>query len=230
MKSRIIAITGVTSIGKTEVAFEIAKRLGANVICGDKVQIIAGYPRITGAVDHEQFAIGSFLYGSSKLRMDRATWRNLVKGITSAVGGEFVIDGLAWLYMRQALDVGAIIFRLNPDMSKLRKYIEMRLDREIQNGLLDEVRRGERDLNLIKESCTAEFLSKHTRGEQSLEDAKNLLIEYSMKRADIKVNDSNTFSQNFIEVDHDVFNKEKTVEYIMRRLHDSVIFTPSREG
>ena len=219
MQNKIIAITGVSSIGKTDIAFTLANKINASVICGDKVQIIAGYRRITGASDHEKYTCGAFLYGSSKERMQREVWQKTASCIIREIGGRFIIDGLAWFYMQQAINMNAKIFRLNVNIAMLEELFNSRLDAAINNGLLDEVKRGEYDKNLIKESSVAEYLSMHTRGEISLFDAREMLIKDSLKKAELKIKDSNNFAANFIEIDHDPMDKEKTMLQILDHLN-----------
>ena len=213
--SKLIAITGVSSVGKTSIAYEVARKMNASVICGDKVQIIAGYPIITGASDRDKYRTGSFLYGASTTRMTRSAWRKAVSGIITAIGGDFVIDGLAWFYMREAISLGATIYRLNVNPDLLPSLFRKRLDKAISSGLLDEVRRGQRDENLIKESSIAEILSMYTRGETSLDEAKNRLIEHSVSRAAIKVKDSDNFARLFVEMDHSPEKREATISSIL---------------
>ena len=70
---RPIVILGPTTVGKTEVAFGLARRLNATVINADKFYLYDALPEVTGQSDADQYPdITSQLYG--RLQPDEALW------------------------------------------------------------------------------------------------------------------------------------------------------------
>ena len=70
---RPIVILGPTTVGKTEVAFGLARRLNATVINADKFYLYDALPEVTGQSDADQYPdITSHLYG--RLQPDDALW------------------------------------------------------------------------------------------------------------------------------------------------------------
>ena len=71
--NRPVIILGPTTVGKTEVAFGLARRLNAAVINADKFYLYDALPEVTGQSDADQYPdITSLLYG--RLQPDEALW------------------------------------------------------------------------------------------------------------------------------------------------------------
>jgi tRNA A37 N6-isopentenylltransferase MiaA len=70
---RPIVILGPTTVGKTEVAFGLARRLNAAVINADKFYLYDALPEVTGQSDADQYPdVTSHLYG--RLQPDDPLW------------------------------------------------------------------------------------------------------------------------------------------------------------
>ncbi len=140
----VYAVVGPTGVGKTAVAVELARLLGASVISCDSMQIYRGFAVLTNqpcgdeglAVRHE--LVGFIDPGSAFSAVEYAGLaRPLVEKDLASVGAAVVAGGTG-LYMRAALAPLAVAAAADPGV---RQTLEERAAAEGGGALHDELAR-----------------------------------------------------------------------------------------
>lgn len=223
--SRLIAITGISAIGKKKLAFKLADELNASIVCGDKVQMLAGCENISGAVERLKYSSGSYLYGSTPCRsnatgssplMSPDRWFDLCKAIIKH-GGTYVIDGLAFYYMHKAVSLNARVFRLNFS-GDWRELLIRNINEKITDDLLQEVAEYQDNQSLLSESAVAKFISGYTKGVCSLNEAKEQYVDYMISRMQGKVKNTDIYSDYIKDIVHDINDIDSSLNAILNSI------------
>jgi len=141
----VVALYGATALGKTEVALELAERLGADIVVADSMQVYRGLPIVTNQPDASQRArarhhLVGFVSPHEEYTVAEYARRahEVIDGLL-AQGRPVIVEGGSGLYLRATL--GGLEFGAPPD-GALRSALEESWARDPQ-GLLDELRRGD---------------------------------------------------------------------------------------
>jgi adenylate dimethylallyltransferase (cytokinin synthase) len=152
-KGKVVVVMGATATGKSKLAVDLALRFGGEVINSDKIQVHDGLDVVTNKVTPEErrgvrhHLIGGVRpdadYAAADFRRDaaRAVESVLVRGRVPIVAGgsnrylEALLDGGGF---RQRYD--CFFLWVDADEPVLRRYTSRRVDRMLEQGLVDEVR------------------------------------------------------------------------------------------
>ena len=139
----VVALFGATALGKSDVALELASRLGADIVVADSMQIYAGLPIITNQPGDEARArVRYHLVGWAPAQDDFtvAEYADRAHAAVDAAleeGRSVVAEGGSGLYLRALL--GGLAFGGPPDPAR-RAELEARWEREPE-ALVAELRR-----------------------------------------------------------------------------------------
>ena len=107
-----IVILGPTSVGKTEIAFGLARKIGAEVINADKFYLFADLPEVTGQSDARRYPdVKAHLFGALQpddTRWSESRYRREVSGCLrglQGLGRSAIVEGCSNGYVRAAIDV-----------------------------------------------------------------------------------------------------------------------------
>jgi tRNA dimethylallyltransferase len=139
----VVALYGATALGKSDVALELARALGADIVVADSMQIYAGLPIVTNQPGAETLAgTACHLVGWASPQEDHsvaeysALAHACLDGLVAA-GRSAVVEGGSGLYLRAAL--GDLTFGGSP-LAELRQTLEKRWGRDPES-LTAELRR-----------------------------------------------------------------------------------------
>ena len=111
IQSRPIVILGPTTVGKTEVAFGLARRLGAEVVDADKFYLYDAMPAVTGQSDaHPYPDVTSHLYGRLNLGDQQWNGHRYASEVNACVRGvrernrPVVVEGCSNGFVRAAVN------------------------------------------------------------------------------------------------------------------------------
>ena len=129
----VVALFGATALGKSDVAVELARLLGAEICVADSMQVYAGLPIVTNQPDAGQRAAArhhlvGFVSPQDDFTVAEFASRahTVIDGLTGA-GRRVVVEGGSGLYLRAAL--GDLEFGAPPD-GELRRSLEERWARD----------------------------------------------------------------------------------------------------
>ncbi len=129
----VVALFGATALGKSEVALELARALGADIVVADSMQVYAGLPLVTNQPGPEAQAAATYhLAGWASPQEDHSVAEYSVRAhdvLDRLVreGRSAVVEGGSGLYLRAAL--GDLTFGGAP-REDLRRLLEERWRRE----------------------------------------------------------------------------------------------------
>lgn len=104
-------LLGPTTVGKTDVAFGLARKLGAEVVNADKFYLYNALPNVTGQSDADQYRdVKSHLYGV--LKIEEARWSEdrysvELKARSRAIqsnGNQMIVEGCSHGLIRTVTD------------------------------------------------------------------------------------------------------------------------------
>ena len=139
----MVAVFGATALGKSDVAVELARRLDADIVVADSMQIYAGLPILTNQPGAEARARTTYHlvgWASPQDECSVAAFAELAHDVVDGLLGEgrrAIVEGGSGLYVRAVL--GDLAFGGAPDQAH-RRELEQRWERAPQ-GLVDELRR-----------------------------------------------------------------------------------------
>lgn len=124
----MVALFGATALGKSDVAVELARRLGAEIVVADSMQVYAGLAIVTNQPDEAQRAAARHhLVGFVPPQQDYtvaefAGRAHAVIDDLLARGRPVIVEGGSGLYVRAAL--GDLEFGAPPDAERRRRLEE----------------------------------------------------------------------------------------------------------
>jgi len=139
----VVALFGATALGKSDVALELADRLGADIVVADSMQVYAGLPIVTNQPGADALRrTAHHLVGWASPQEDHsvaefAARAHAVLDRLTGEGRSVVIEGGSGLYLRAAL--GDLAFGGSPQEER-RRALEERWEREPE-ALVAELRR-----------------------------------------------------------------------------------------
>ncbi|NQV09246.1 hypothetical protein HQ529_05325 [Candidatus Woesearchaeota archaeon] len=237
-KSAVI-ITGPTTTGKTELAFELVRRAGGGeIICADKLMLFKGFPVSTGLSDTlKNPEIPIYLYQTLNPEegipeiSDYVSKVNLEVDYILKNNGLPVIEGCSFSYFNN------LYYGNNNENSKyfpliglkwsngldLEKRVEKRIEVAFQEGILDEIKeglkKGYRNTYIMSNAIGIVPIVEYLDGKISLEDAKKRIFKGVL-------NIFNDQLEEFLEVpdikwiENDAFDLSQKAEKILRMLPD----------
>jgi len=215
----IIGITGVSSIGKTLVAYELQRLLGGTVMCADLFQNHNQLPLSTGQAESREYTSPKFLYGCSTKPIQRESFGRLLECAEKELDNPIILDGLGVYYMPVVLSAGAIVYGLEFDNDLLEPLFANRLDYAIELGIVDEIKNCT-DYKLRKLNFVTEFISRHLDGKYSLKDAKTLIVEYALVMSRGKTRELKEFGEKIKWLNHDPNKAKETALIIYKEVKD----------
>ena len=144
----VVALYGATALGKSDVALELAVRLGADVLVADSMQVYAGLPIVTNQPDAAARARARYhlvAWASPQAEYTVAEYAERAHAVVDALleeGRSAVVEGGSGLYLRAVL--GDLAFGGAPDAER-RRVLEERWEREPE-ALVAELRRRAPDV------------------------------------------------------------------------------------
>ena len=129
----VVALYGATALGKSDVALELAVRLGADVVVADSMQVYAGLPIVTnqpGPTARERARYHLVGWASPQDEYTVAEYAERAHAAVDALlqaGRSAVVEGGSGLYLRAVL--GDLAFGGAPDAER-RRALEERWERE----------------------------------------------------------------------------------------------------
>lgn len=143
----VIALFGATALGKSDVARGLARRLEADVLVADSMQIYAGLPIVTNQPGAEAGGVRYHLVGWAPPQEESsvaefAARAHAAADAVLARGGSLIVEGGSGLYLRAVL--GDLAFGGAPDQ-ELRRALEERWERG-PDDLIAELRRRAPDV------------------------------------------------------------------------------------
>lgn len=154
-RGKVVVVMGATATGKSKLAVDLALRFGGEVVNSDKVQVHDGLDVVTNKVtDEERCGVPHHLIGGVPPDVDYPV-EDFCRDATRAVervlarGRVPIVAGGSNRYLEALLDGGDGQFRrrfeccflwVDADLPELDRYIRHRVDRMLEQGLVDEVR------------------------------------------------------------------------------------------
>lgn len=201
IKGHVVAILGPNGVGKTSVAFELARCINGEVINLDKVYIYKYFPISTGLADTlKEKGIERHLYefiepNESIIPAD--AYAEMVRkkcGEILGKGKTPIIEGGSTTYTPSFLDsnkenkfcqyIIGLHFANNLDRkAKFKKRIE----EAIKEGLLNEVKNGIKNYNnslIMQDAHFVVPMALYLKGEIGIEEAKEEVVTRCLKYAD----------------------------------------------
>jgi tRNA dimethylallyltransferase len=138
----VVALFGATALGKTEVAIELARRLGGEIVVADSMQVYRGLAIVTNQPDAGQrrraahHLVGVVPPQAEFSVAQYATAAHEVIDGLLAQGVPVLVEGGSGLYLRAAL--GGLDFAAPPDEAVRREFEERWAGDP--GGVLDELR------------------------------------------------------------------------------------------
>lgn len=150
--SRIVVIVGGSTTGKTELAYKLARVVGAaTVVCGDQYQIVGGFPIATGIIDSAAYGdVKRELYGilpaTTDSTLSDAEYGAYLDNVLACHPNDLVIiDGLSVAYfsvlaqLRERHDT--IVLGLRPHWATPLRVLQ-RMWKAWRGGIVPELRSG----------------------------------------------------------------------------------------
>jgi tRNA A37 N6-isopentenylltransferase MiaA len=191
-----LTILGPTTTGKTSVAFEVARRLGGEMINGDKFYTFRGFSISTGLFDSLQSPdISTHLYQILEPTSERLTvpsYKGMVDLLVPQLlemGKLPVIEGCSYGYINALIEGNEQLnhFQYHPLVGlrwakpcNVHEEIERRVDEMFKGGLLDEVQgalsKGYGDTYVMRKSVICVPIVELLKGEIDERTAKDKIL------------------------------------------------------
>lgn len=232
--STALAIVGPTGSGKTKVAFELARRMGGEVINIDKMYLFKHFPISTGLADTlAEKGVVRHLY--EILEPDEEiispdTYTTMIQNTAREIlsrGALPIIEGCSTTYIPNFLESNGgakfctpiIGLRLGPSVDPKERTAK-RVDIALQDGLLNEVQRGLEKYRNTLVMTTSHFivpLVHHLDGLISMERAREEIINRCLDYADRQMKMLMQYRE-IMWIEHDPKDPYQTVEKIVHYL------------
>ncbi len=131
----MVALFGATALGKSDVAVELSRRIGADIVVADSMQVYAGLGIVTNQPDEAQRAaarhhlVGIVPPQREFTVAEFAERAHAVMDEVLARGRRVIVEGGSGLYLRAAL--GGLDFGAPPDAER-RRLLEERWARDAE--------------------------------------------------------------------------------------------------
>lgn len=234
-----IAIVGPNGVGKTGVAYELARRLGGEVVNLDKVYLFDGFSLATGLADTEaQLGVTGHLYrllAPEEPIIPAAEFARLVQAKVAEINGRgalAVLEGGSTSYLPPLFALNARepffapVFALAFGGEGSRRPISRRVAAALAAGLLAEVRAGlaeHPDSLIMRDAHFVTPLLEHLRGECTLAEAEKkivgLCLDYSERQLALL-----EAEPGLHWIRHERERPERTLALITAVLSDSPVF------
>ena len=127
----VVAVFGATALGKSDVALALARRLDADIVVADSMQIYAGLPILTNQPGADEARARYHLVGWASPQHEHtvAEYAELAHEVVDdllAAGRRVIVEGGSGLYVRAVL--GDLAFGGAPDPAR-RRELEARWER-----------------------------------------------------------------------------------------------------
>lgn len=190
-----VVILGPTTVGKTEVAFGLARECEGEVINADKFYLYDGIPGVTGQSDADEYAdVSSHLYGILKPNEDLLSETEYAAALRTshsdirARGARTIIEGCSNALARTAIETlkamgeAPIVVGLRwRQICKLPSDCERRATSMIQGGMAQSFNsayeQGMGDTYLLRKCFAKSPLMAHRKGRTSLARCRNRVAE-----------------------------------------------------
>lgn len=235
-KNYAIAIIGPNGVGKTAVAFEVARRIGGEVINLDKIYTFKGFPISSGLADTlKEKGVKRHLYELIEPDQEIVPPIDYVKMVHASCiqiisqGNLPIIEGGSTTYFPSFYENNKknkfckIIIGLRfPTGFDIRKKIIQRVETALKGGLLEEVKEGMvkyKDSLVMNDAHFVVPLIKYLNGNSSLDRAKEEIVDRCLNYVDQQMV---LFAQHkeIIWIEHDPKLLNKTVEKILTLINN----------
>ncbi len=226
-----IIILGEKATGKTELANEIAKRKGGEIVVADKFYIYDFFERSVG-LDKDEYEVLTHLLGGTdpEKRIPRSDYSNMaMKRIENIQSAEKlpIVEGCSFGYVTSLLerDMDPLIFGLRyPNKMYPREKYLREINIHLKNGAIGEVEKamlqGLGDTYIMNKSIYCSNIKRYIKGEVDLNLAIRLIVEDfvdSVKKS----------RKSFENLEEDVFWIDSTkkidekIDFVERKLEQS---------
>lgn len=231
INSSAVAVVGPNGVGKTAVAYELARDKGGEVVNLDTVYLFRGFALITGLADTlAEEDVPRHLYQllePAETLPAPATYAALVRHSCAEIASRGrlpVIEGGSTTYfpaleVENRADPFCTVFALR-FAGDPRQAIEARIDRALGQGLLAEVARSLQDHPhswVMRQAHFAVPLVRHLQGELELAAAKELIVADCLAYAERQMQMLEAYPE-LIWLEHDKANPARTAERIAAHL------------
>lgn len=233
-----LAIIGPTGVGKTAVAFELARRVGVGeVINLDKMFLYRHFPIASGLSDAlKETGVNRNLYkllepdedpipAGEYIGMVRNTCAKILSG-----GGLPIIEGGSTTYAPALLEANLenkfcdpVIGLRFPAGFDLKEKINKRIEAALREGLIDEVKEGlkkYRHTLIMSDAHSIVPLVRYLDGEIDLDQAKEGILDRCLKYAERQMEVLMQYPQ-ITWLDYDPALLSQTVEKILAKIKAS---------
>lgn len=197
---KAITIIGPNGAGKTAVAFELARRMGGEVVNLDKIYLYRGFPVSSGLSDTlDEKGVKQHLYqllnpdqeiipADEFVEMISNTCREIIdRDVLPIIEGGSTTYFPAFHEMNKRTGSSSIIGLRFPADFDVKEKIKRRVESALDNGLLEEIKRNlpnYRDTLIMKDGHFVVPLVSYLDGNSDFETAKSKIIERCMEYAD----------------------------------------------
>lgn len=202
-KRKAVTIIGPNGVGKTAVAFELARRMGGEVVNLDKIYLYRGFPVSSGLSDTlEEKGVKKHLYQLLNPDQEIIPADEFVEMISNKCREIMdrnalpIIEGGSTTYfpvfheMNKRTDSSSIIGLRFPADLDVREKIKGRVESALDNGLLEEIKlnlQKYRDTLIMKDGHFVVPLVSYLDRNIDFETAKSKIIERCIKYADRQI-------------------------------------------
>ncbi len=231
IKSSAISILGPNGVGKTSVAFELARRINGEVINLDKVYIYKHFPISTGLADTlKERGVRRHLYELLEPNegiIPADTYVEMVKekcieitsrGKTPIIEGGSTTYGPVFLNANDRDKFCRYIFglRISATLDQKVKF-RKRIEEALEEGLLDEIKNGLKNYGnslIMQDAYFVVPMTRYLRGELNLEEAKKEVVARCLKYAKEQLKLFSKYPE-ITWLEHKPGSKVKTVKKII---------------
>lgn len=192
--SRAVMVIGPNGVGKTKVAYGLARRVGGDIVNLDRTYLYRHFPLTTGMEDAlKEQGVRRHLYqvlDPAEPSWSSSTFCETVLSVCAAIQNEgraVIAEGASTVYVPDLLRLNRdrsifdrIVGLRFPDGVDIANRYRARVDQAIEEGLLDEIRRNlprYADSFIMRECHFAVPLIDHLRGRFDLDEAKRVIVD-----------------------------------------------------
>ena len=231
IQNHAIAIIGPSGVGKTAVAFEVARRADGEIVNLDKIYTFKGFPISSGLADTlKEKRVKRHLYEFLEPNQEIISPIDYAKMIhvaclqISSKKKSFIIEGGSMTYFPSFYENNKknhfckIIVGLKfPTAFDIRKKMMQRIEAALKEGILEEVKEGMtkyKDSLIMNDAHFVVPLVKYLKEEISLDRAKEEIVDRCLEYVERQMALFNQYKE-IIWIEHDPKLLTKTVEKIL---------------